>query len=109
MDVGTINGVDRSLCGDQPALPAGSLRGAIALVTRGGCPYNAKAARASAAGATGIVIAENRPGDPSWAYVSGMARRSFWYRGLDRYWPAALRNAETEIDRALGEVMHGGR
>jgi minor extracellular serine protease Vpr len=73
VDVGTINGVDRRLCSDQPALPAGSLRGAIALVTRGGCPHNAKAARASAAGATGIVIAENRPGDPSWAYVSGVA------------------------------------
>jgi subtilisin family serine protease len=73
VDVGTINGVDRRLCSDQPALPGGSLRGSIALVSRGGCAHAAKAARASAAGATGIVIAENRPGDPSWAYVSGIA------------------------------------
>jgi minor extracellular serine protease Vpr len=73
VDVGTINGVDRRLCGDQPALPSGSLRGAIALVTRGGCSHAVKIARASGAGAVGIVIAENRPGDPTYAYVSGMA------------------------------------
>lgn len=73
VDVGAINGVDRRLCDDQPALPSGSLRGAVALVSRGGCPHAAKAARASAAGATGIVIAENRPGDPTWAYLSGIA------------------------------------
>ena len=52
------------LCGDGSALPAGSLRGAIALVSRGGCPYEAKAARARAAGAIGAAIAEDRPGDP---------------------------------------------
>jgi subtilisin family serine protease len=72
VDVGTVNGVDRRLCSDQPALPAGSLRGAIALAVRGGCPHAAKAQRASAAGASGVVIAENRPGDPSWAYLSGL-------------------------------------
>ncbi len=73
VDVGTVNGVDRRLCSDQPALPSGSLRGAIALVSRGGCPYDAKAERASAAGAVGIVIAENRPGDPTWPYLTGAA------------------------------------
>jgi subtilisin family serine protease len=71
VDVGTINNASRQLCGDQPGLPAGSLRGAIALAVRGGCPYAAKAARAAAAGATGIVIAENRPGDPTFTYFSG--------------------------------------
>ncbi len=73
VDVGTVNGVDRRLCSDQPALPSGSLRGAIALVSRGGCPHSAKVARASAAGAVGVVVAENRPGDPTWAYVSGIS------------------------------------
>ena len=71
IDVGAIGGVDRTLCNNQPTLPPGSLRGAIALVSRGGCPYAAKAARASAAGALGMVIAENRPGDPTFAYLAG--------------------------------------
>jgi subtilisin family serine protease len=70
VDVGTIGGASRLLCGEGPALPAGSLRGAIALVSRGGCPYEEKAARAGAAGAIGIVIAENRPGDPAFALIS---------------------------------------
>jgi minor extracellular serine protease Vpr len=69
VDVGSIAGVDRQLCG--PA-PAGSLRGAIALVSRGGCPYATKDARARAAGAIGMVIVENRPGDPSFAFFSGI-------------------------------------
>jgi subtilisin family serine protease len=71
VDVGTINGVDRRLCDGQPALPSGSLRGAIALVSRGACPYAAKVARAREAGASGVVIAENRPGDPTFAFLGG--------------------------------------
>ena len=55
--------------------PAGSLRGAIALVDRGGCPYGAKDARAREAGATGMVVVENRPGDPQFALFSGLAGR----------------------------------
>ena len=69
VDVGTIAGVSRQLC---DSAPAGSLRGAIALVSRGGCPYAAKAARANDAGATGMVVAENRPGDPTFAFFSGL-------------------------------------
>lgn len=76
VDVGTINGtngqpVSRLLC--DASLPAGSLRGAIALVSRGGCQYEAKAARAGNAGATGLLIAENRGGDPSFAFFSGIS------------------------------------
>lgn len=67
VDVGSIGGASRLLCGDGPALPAGSLRGAIALVSRGGCPYDEKARRAREAGAIGMVIAENRAGDPTFA------------------------------------------
>ena len=37
VDVGAIPGVSRQLCDAAP--PAGSLQGAIALVSRGGCPY----------------------------------------------------------------------
>jgi minor extracellular serine protease Vpr len=69
-DVGSIAGVDRQLCS---AAPGGSLTGVIALVSRGGCPYGAKAASARAAGAIGIVIAENRPGDPTFAFVTALS------------------------------------
>jgi len=72
VDVGSL-GVDRTLCDDRPALQSGSLSGAIALVSRGGCSYFAKAARASQAGAAGIVIAENRAGDPGYPYISGLS------------------------------------
>ncbi|MGH3133075.1 MAG: S8 family serine peptidase [Gaiellaceae bacterium] len=71
VDVGSIGGASRLLCGEGPALPANSLRGAIALVSRGGCSYRAKVARVRDAGAVGMVIAENRPGDPGFALVSG--------------------------------------
>ena len=70
VDVGSIAGVSRQLC---DAAPAASLGGAIALVSRGGCPYSVKAARARAAGAIGIVIAENRPGDPTFAFITALA------------------------------------
>jgi minor extracellular serine protease Vpr len=70
VDVGSIAGLSRQLC--DPA-PAASLNGAIALVGRGGCPYSVKASRARAAGAIGIVIAENRPGDPTFAYITALS------------------------------------
>ena len=58
--------------GEDPAPAAGSLRGAIALVSRGGCPYGVKASRAREAGAIGIVIAENRPGDPTYPFITAL-------------------------------------
>jgi minor extracellular serine protease Vpr len=70
VDVGSIAGVNRQLC---DAAPGASLSGAIALVSRGGCPYGVKASRARAAGAVGIVIAENRPGDPTFAYITALS------------------------------------
>ena len=70
VDVGSIAGVSRQLCA---AAPPASLGGAIALVSRGGCPYSVKAARAREAGAIGIVIAENRPGDPTFAYITALS------------------------------------
>ena len=72
VDVGTISGSggNRLLC--EGSLPGASLRGAIVLVSRGGCPYEAKAARARDAGAVGMVVAENRGGDPTFALFSGL-------------------------------------
>jgi minor extracellular serine protease Vpr len=75
VDVGSITGtdgkpVDRALCGPsgQPertttTLPPGSLSGSIALVSRGSCTFASKSARARSAGATGIVLVDNRPGE----------------------------------------------
>ena len=76
VDVGTIRGtngqpVSRLLC--DATLPNNALRGAIALVSRGGCPYAVKEARAGDAGAAGMVIAENRPGDPAFALFNGLS------------------------------------
>ena len=77
VDVGAIVGtngapVDRYLCGpgDDPnegpsTLPAGSLSGAIALVSRGFCTFASKAERARRAGAVGLVVVDNRPGEPN--------------------------------------------
>ena len=75
VDVGAITGTDgkpveRHLCGPPGALdraegtlPAGSLDGSIALVQRGLCPFVTKADEARAAGAIGIVFADNREGE----------------------------------------------
>ncbi len=71
VDVGSFPGVSRLLCGDGATLPPGSLSRAIALVNRGGCPFDGKMARARAAGAAGMVIVENRAGDPGFALFSG--------------------------------------
>lgn len=75
VDVGTVLGtngqpVPRNLCGPPgnldggiSPLPAGSLSGAIALVSRGTCTFALKAARVRAAGAVGIVLVDNRSGE----------------------------------------------
>lgn len=75
VDIGSIVGrggtaVDRYLCapGSNPNatgtdLPAHSLDGVIALVSRGFCTFASKAQRAQDAGAIGIVLVDNRPGE----------------------------------------------
>jgi subtilisin family serine protease len=75
VDVSSIVGrngkaVDPFLCGPAGApnsgrstLPARSLRGAVALVLRGNCTFVSKDRRARAAGATGLIIVDNRFGE----------------------------------------------
>ena len=75
VDVGSIVGtdgkpVDRLLCGSgrdvnagRGTLPAGSLNGSIALIRRGVCTFVSKAERAKAAGAIGVIVIDNRPGE----------------------------------------------
>ena len=69
VDVGAIAGANRFLC--EGALPAGSLQGAIALVSRGGCPYQAKLDRARGAGAIGMVVSDSAAGDPGFSIFQG--------------------------------------
>jgi minor extracellular serine protease Vpr len=47
------------------ALPAGSLAGKVALIRRGTCGFQVKAANAQAAGAAGVVIYNNAAGVPN--------------------------------------------
>jgi subtilisin family serine protease len=75
VDVSTLTGTDGTpvephLCstGSDPngrasALPPASLQGAVALVSRGLCTFVSKAERAERAGAVGIVVVDNRPGE----------------------------------------------
>ena len=83
VDVGTIAGTDgqpveRHVCGPPgfdpndsryTALPPGSLTGTVALVSRGGCTFASKAERVFAAGATGIVLVDNRFGEANFIPV----------------------------------------
>ncbi len=64
--------VDRLLCG-SPSSPSGSstplapgsLEGKVALVWRGTCSFTSKADRIRAAGGVGMVLVDNRSGDPN--------------------------------------------
>jgi minor extracellular serine protease Vpr len=60
VDVGTLV-PDSTLCSSRPA--ERSLAGAIALVSRGTCEFTLQADRAGAAGAVGIVVVDNIPGE----------------------------------------------
>jgi subtilisin family serine protease len=76
VDVGTLTGVggvnvERHLCGPdsdtnnetKSSLRPGSLSGMIALASRGHCTFVSKAIRAARAGAIGLVLVDNRPGE----------------------------------------------
>jgi minor extracellular serine protease Vpr len=76
IDIGSVRGtdgrpVDPQLCGvSHPnaldtTLPRGSIRGTIALVFRGGCAIITKEIRALLGGAEGMILVDNRPGEPT--------------------------------------------
>jgi subtilisin family serine protease len=83
VDVGTVSGTDgkpveRHVCapsGFDPndpthtSLPSGSLSGTVALVSRGGCTFDSKVQRVRQAGATGIVLVDNRFGEANFIAV----------------------------------------
>jgi minor extracellular serine protease Vpr len=81
--------VGRLLCGPAgnpnggaSTLPAGSLSGAIVLLSRGVCTFASKAERARAAGAVGIVFVDNRPGEANTVPLQ-LALPSGMVAGLD--------------------------
>ena len=75
VDVHAITGtdgrpVDPLVCGigdpndpNSSTLPPGSLNGAVALISRGTCTFDSKAARVRAAGAIGLIMVDDRPGE----------------------------------------------
>jgi minor extracellular serine protease Vpr len=83
VDVGTVTGttgqpVERHVCsptGFDPndarftSLPAGSLQGMVAVVSRGGCTFASKVERVRRAGAAGILLVDNRPGDANFVLI----------------------------------------
>jgi minor extracellular serine protease Vpr len=83
VDVGTLTGADgrpveRHVCaptGFDPndprfsTLASGSLTGMVALVSRGGCTFDSKVERARRAGASGIVLVDNRSGEANFIGV----------------------------------------
>ena len=83
VDVGTLTGADgrpveRHVCaptGFDPndprfsTLASGSLTGMVALVSRGACTFDSKVERARRAGASGIVLVDNRSGEANFIGV----------------------------------------
>ncbi len=59
--VGTSTALDRACS----ALPAGSLAGKVALVSRGTCTFGTKVSNAEKAGAKAVLVANNVAGDPT--------------------------------------------
>lgn len=59
-----VTNADGSLSQACSALPAGSLTGKIALVSRGTCTFGNKVYDAQKAGAIAVIVVNNLPGDP---------------------------------------------
>jgi len=113
VDAGAL-GVDPYLCGpegnpngDPGPLPARSLDGAIVLVLRGRCAFLAKERHARAAGAGGIVLVDNRPGEANgipvpFSLPGGMiadldgARLRAWLAGRSGRAPVRI-SSETQL------------
>ena len=123
VDVGSIIGtnghpVARDLCGPPgnldggaSMLPARSLSGAIAVVSRGTCTFALKAARVKAAGAIGIVVVDNRPGEangiPAQLALPGGMISDLDGQQLRAYLAAHAGRATARIGREPRELVTG--
>jgi minor extracellular serine protease Vpr len=68
---GTVNGLNNACA----ALPAGSLSGSIALISRGTCAFSVKIRNAQTAGAVAVLVANNVAGDPTAMGSDGTANQ----------------------------------
>ena len=123
VDVGSVVGtngqpVTRDLCGPPgnldggpSTLPGGSLTGAIAVVSRGTCTFALKAAKVKAAGAIGIVVVDNRPGEangiPARLAVPGGMISDLDGQQLRAYLTARGGRAAVRIGREPRELVTG--
>jgi minor extracellular serine protease Vpr len=123
VDVASVVGtdgkpVDTHLCGPATdpngglgTLPKGSLKGTIALVSRGVCTFISKAERASLAGATGIVLIDNRFGEANGIPVqlpvpSGMIA-DLDGKNLRAYAAARGGRVPIRVSSGIGEIQTG--
>ena len=122
VDVGTIVGTDerpveRHMCGpstdpnSRGTIPAGSLRGSIALVFRGLCAFTTKAANAQIAGAIGMVVVDNRAGEANFIPIqlpldTGMVSDLDGARLRD-FLDAKGGRAPVRFDKSFNELMTG--
>ena len=63
--LGVVTGTTNGLSTACSALPAGSLSGKIALISRGTCTFSIKIRNAQNAGAVAVLVANNVAGDPT--------------------------------------------
>jgi minor extracellular serine protease Vpr len=111
---------DRFLCappGRDPNGPAttlapGSLNGAIVLAWRGMCSFDSKAERAKSAGAAGMLLVDNRPGDSSPIPVEGLRLPSGMIGDLDgarvgSYLQAVGGRTTFRVGRDISEIVTG--
>jgi minor extracellular serine protease Vpr len=119
VDAGTIVGTDarpveRHLCGpasdpnSRSTIPSGSAQGSILLVYRGICAFVTKAANAQIAGAIGMVLVDNRAGEPSFipirlAVDAGMVSDLDGAR-LVNYLDSKGGRAPVRVDKSFNEL-----
>jgi minor extracellular serine protease Vpr len=122
VDVGTIvgtdgNPVERHLCGpstdpnSRSTIPDNSARGSLLLVTRGLCAFVTKAANAQIAGAAGIVMVDNRPGEANFipiqlAVDAGMVSDLDGAR-LREHLDSKGGSAPVRFDKSFNELVTG--
>jgi minor extracellular serine protease Vpr len=63
--LGVVTGTTNGLSTACSALPAGSLSGKVALISRGTCTFSVKIRNAQSAGAVAVLVANNVAGDPT--------------------------------------------
>jgi subtilisin family serine protease len=93
------------------AFPAGSLAGAIALVTRGACTFSTKIRNAQNAGAVAVLVANNVFGDPTAMGQDGTANQptipAYMVSANDGLALKALNAQSTTIGAALAYLQTG--